>query len=110
MRNPNFTDSTGNGQGSGTKELSPTAVAPTGAEATGFVADIEDLLTSTTSLTGDDLARAKARLMERVAAAKASVAKMSAATDGFVRARPWQAIGIAAVVGVLAGFVLARRN
>ena len=122
MRNPNFPETSGNGHGSGPiKELSTSFAAPAATEATGFLADIEDLITATTSLTGEDLARAKAQLLERVASAKTAVAKMSSAvsesarqgaraTDNFVQERPWQAVGIAAVVGVLAGLVLARRK
>ncbi len=30
-------------------------------------------------------------------------------TDGYVRANPWQAVGIAAVVGLLAGMLIARK-
>lgn len=85
-----------------------------------FIADIEDLVTSATSLTGEELARAKARLSARVTAAKQSVEKMGGAiadqarqtvkaTDGYVHEQPWQAIGIGAAVGLLVGFVLARR-
>lgn len=83
--------------------------------------DIEDLLKSTTSLTGDDLARAKASLVARASAARASIEKMgvviadrarntATATDGYVHERPWQAIGIGAALGLVAGFVLARRK
>jgi ElaB/YqjD/DUF883 family membrane-anchored ribosome-binding protein len=113
-----------NGQG---VEARPVALATTAAgesalarEAHNFLADIEDLVKATTSLTGEDLARAKARLAERIAAAKASVGKMGGAiadgtrhaaqaTDGFVHERPWQAIGIGAALGVLVGVLIARR-
>lgn len=83
--------------------------------------DIEDLLKSTTSLTGDDLARAKAKLSARATAARESIEKMgvviadrarntATATDGYVHERPWQAIGIGAALGLVAGFMLARRR
>lgn len=83
--------------------------------------DIEDLVKSTTSLTGDDLARAKAKLSARVAAARESLGKMgvviadrarntATATDGYVHERPWQAIGIGAALGLVAGYMLARRR
>jgi len=89
-------------------------------EAHNFLADIEDLVRATTSLTGEDLARAKAKLAERIAAAKAAVGKMGAAiadgtrdaaraTDGFVHERPWQAVGIGAALGLLVGVLVARR-
>jgi ElaB/YqjD/DUF883 family membrane-anchored ribosome-binding protein len=93
-----------------------------------FLTDVEDLISSATSLTGEDLTRAKAALAARIAAAKAAVGKAGAAvgkagslvteraqkgakaTDDYVRTQPWQAVGITAVVGVLVGFLLGRRG
>jgi ElaB/YqjD/DUF883 family membrane-anchored ribosome-binding protein len=82
---------------------------------------VEDLIKASTSLTGDDLARAKANLSARVAAARAFVEEMPGAisdrtrntvkvADGYARERPWQAIGIAAAVGLLIGVLLGRRG
>lgn len=84
------------------------------------LSDIEDLVKTTTSLTGEDLTRAKAKISERVASAKQTVALMAGAitdrarktvkvTDGYVHEQPWQSIGIGAALGLLVGFVLARR-
>ncbi|MBC7984889.1 MAG: DUF883 domain-containing protein [Candidatus Obscuribacterales bacterium] len=86
-----------------------------------FVGDVEDLITETTSLTGADLTRAKAKLSARVTAAKESIQEMSdvvvqrarkTATDTnvYVHNKPWQAVGIGAAVGVLLGFALGRRR
>jgi ElaB/YqjD/DUF883 family membrane-anchored ribosome-binding protein len=83
-----------------------------------FVADIEDLIAKTTSLTGEDLARVKAQIGDRIASAKASLDEMggaivqrarktAAATDTYVHEQPWKAVGVAAGVGVLLGVVLA---
>jgi ElaB/YqjD/DUF883 family membrane-anchored ribosome-binding protein len=83
--------------------------------------DIEELIKATTSLTGEDLARAKARLSARVTAAKESVEEISGAiadrarstakiTDSYVHAQPWQAVGIGAALGLLIGFILAQRG
>jgi ElaB/YqjD/DUF883 family membrane-anchored ribosome-binding protein len=85
-----------------------------------FVADMEDLIKASTSLTGDDLARAKANLSARVAAARAFVEEMPGAisdrarnsvkvADDYVREQPWQAMGITAAAGLLVGFLLGRR-
>ena len=82
--------------------------------------DIEDLVKTTTSLTGEDLIRAKAKISERVTSAKQSVELMAGViadrarktvkvTDGYVHEQPWQSIGIGAALGLLIGFVLARR-
>lgn len=86
-----------------------------------FLADIEDLIKQTTSLTGDDLARARVKLNARVAAAKDSVEaigddvaqrarKVANDTNAYVHEQPWKAIGASAVIGLLLGVVLARRN
>lgn len=86
-----------------------------------FVADMEDLIKTSTSLTGDDLARAKANIYARVAAARAFVEERSEAiyerarntakvAEGYVREQPWQTLGIAAAAGLLIGFLLGRRG
>lgn len=86
-----------------------------------FLTDVEDLISSATSLTGEDLARAKAKLTARIASAKAALGKAGSevaerarsgakATDSYVRAQPWQAVGISAAVGIVVGFLLGRRG
>jgi len=86
-----------------------------------FLSDVEDLISSATSLTGEDLARAKARLGARITSARASIGKVSGevseqvrsgarATDNYVRTQPWQAVGISAAAGILIGYLLGRRG
>jgi ElaB/YqjD/DUF883 family membrane-anchored ribosome-binding protein len=86
-----------------------------------FLSDVEDLVSSTTSLTGEDLARAKASLSARIASARASIDNVSGAvsdearsgamaTDSFVRSQPWLAVGIGAAGGILIGYLLGRRG
>ena len=86
-----------------------------------FVSDVEDLISSATSLTGEDLARAKAKLSARITAARASIVRAGGAvseqvrsgakaTDSYVRAQPWQAVGISAAAGLLIGYLLGRRG
>lgn len=86
-----------------------------------FIADVEDLAKATSSLTGEELARAREKLGTRVAAAKESVEAIGGAisdqartvartTDSYVREHPWQAIGIGAALGLLLGVTLARRK
>jgi ElaB/YqjD/DUF883 family membrane-anchored ribosome-binding protein len=119
------TELASNGRSAGatpTDKLSADA-APSGIaqEFQNFVADMEDLIKANTSLTGDDLARAKANLQARVAAARVFVEQMPASmsdrarnsvrvADGYVREQPWQAIGITAAVGVLIGVLIGRRG
>jgi ElaB/YqjD/DUF883 family membrane-anchored ribosome-binding protein len=85
-----------------------------------FLADVEDLVKDTTSMTGEDLARAKEKLTARVASAKESLdelgsnmadkaRKTAQVTNTYVHEQPWKAIGIGATVGLLLGFALARR-
>jgi len=114
-----------NGRGVGTVApavaiaAADTASAPN--EFHSFLADIEDLITSMTPLTGEDLARAKAKLSERVAAARESVTVMGSeiahqarktarVTNDYVQENPWQAVGIGAVLGLLIGVTVARRK
>jgi ElaB/YqjD/DUF883 family membrane-anchored ribosome-binding protein len=85
-----------------------------------FIADIEDLVKATTNLTGDDLSRAKAKLQQRISSAKGSAEKMGASfvhrarktaenTNAYVHDQPWNAIGASAAVGLVIGYLLARR-
>lgn len=84
-----------------------------------LLADIEDLIKETTSLSGDDLARARAKLNARIAAAKTSVEGMgdtvthrarqtATVTNDFVHEQPWKAVGASAAVAFLMGMVVAR--
>lgn len=117
----NFPDSNANGMGSD-KALATADGARTGVkrEFHNFLTDIEDLITSTTSLTGDDLAQAREKLSARIESAKYSLNQMSGAladrarnsakaTDTYVHDKPWQSIGLGAALGLLIGLVLARR-
>jgi ElaB/YqjD/DUF883 family membrane-anchored ribosome-binding protein len=122
---PLATELSSNGHGAGStpkKGAVPDAVSSgITQEFKDFIADMEDLLKASTTLSGDDLARAKAKLYARVAAAKTFVEGMPATisdraretvkvADGYVREQPWQAIGITAAAGVLIGFLLGRRG
>lgn len=91
------------------------------AEFKNFLTDIEDLVKQTTTLTGEDLARAKSKLSARIGAAKESVSDVSSAlsdrarhaarsTDEYVHEQPWKSISIGAAFGLLLGFVLSRRS
>jgi ElaB/YqjD/DUF883 family membrane-anchored ribosome-binding protein len=86
-----------------------------------FLCDIEDLFKATTSLTGDDLAKAKAKISARIDSAKESIEdvgasvsqharKTAAMTNTYVHEQPWTVIGAGAAVSFLLGFLLARRS
>lgn len=89
-------------------------------EFSNFVKDIEDLLQASTLMSGDDLARAKEKIAERIDTARKSAEatghaladqarKSVSDTDSYVHEQPWQAIGMGAGVGLVVGFLLARR-
>jgi ElaB/YqjD/DUF883 family membrane-anchored ribosome-binding protein len=120
-----MTESDSNGHGARSARPAEMAAAadssPTAGEFQNFIADIEDLVTSMTSLTGEDLARARAKLNERIAAARESISevgneigqrarKAAHETDQYVHENPWQAIGIGAALGLLIGVLIARHK
>jgi ElaB/YqjD/DUF883 family membrane-anchored ribosome-binding protein len=124
MQNPStsgssFSNSKGDAQASpASKSDSSSGIAR---EFHNFVADIEDLLKATTNLTGEDLQKAKAKLNERIAAAKESATEMgetvinrarktAETTNTYVHEQPWNAVGASAAIGLLLGYLLARRH
>lgn len=86
----------------------------------GIVNDAEDLLQATAQVTGDGFAAQRAKFAERLNSAKIRLveveqrvvekAKQAATvTDDYVQENPWTAVGIAASIGMLVGFLAARR-
>jgi ElaB/YqjD/DUF883 family membrane-anchored ribosome-binding protein len=84
------------------------------------VSDAEALLKATAGQGGEALAAARTRAEESLVAAKAKISEAEAvlvaktraaakATDEYVHVHPWQAIGIAASVGVVVGLLIGRR-
>jgi len=85
-----------------------------------ILADVEQLIKDATSLNSDDFAQAKAAIGARLALAKESVVHMGGniadktrqaakATDSYVHEHPWQSVGAGAALGLLVGFLVARR-
>ncbi len=84
------------------------------------VRDAEALLRATSAQSGEKLQEARARAEESLRAAKARMSDLqdttlkqaraaTDATENYVRENPWQALGIAAGVGVLIGLLVSRR-
>ena len=82
--------------------------------------DAEALIKATAEPGQERLAEAKAKIRETVDAAKRRLADAQRfaaheseeavrVTDEYVRRNPWQAVGIAAGIGLLAGLLLSRR-
>ena len=113
-------ESIANGLGIGSSKAAKATRAGMSREFHDFLADIEELVKDTKSMTGDELATVKEKLGERIASAKASAEEMgnaiskharntAAETNQYVHEQPWTAIGAGAAVAFLLGFVLARR-
>ena len=82
--------------------------------------DAEALLKATSAQTGDRIQEVRARAEESLRQARARVTQveedalkaareMAEATEEYVRDNPWQAVGVAAGVGLLVGLLLGRR-
>jgi ElaB/YqjD/DUF883 family membrane-anchored ribosome-binding protein len=84
------------------------------------ITDAEEILHATADQTGEKIASLRARVQERLHAARIRLADAEAvlvaktraaaqATDVYVHENPWKAVGVAAGVGFLVGFILGRR-
>jgi len=84
------------------------------------VADAEALLKATAGQGGEAMSAARGKVLESLAVAKAKMSEAEAAllartkaaakaTDEYVHVHPWQAIGIAASVGMVIGLLIGRR-
>ena len=85
-----------------------------------LVADVEDLvkkvanvddaeIAESRSKVENTLARARTTTEEGIAAVRGRAGEASQATDEYVHENPWAAIGIAAAIGIVIGFVAGRR-
>jgi len=90
-------------------------------EMSNLKADLDDLVTRVPFLSDVDLNAAKDKLVAKMSAAKKSAIETAGqakekfnqgvdATEGMVKDKPFQAIGVAAGVGLVLGLVLARRG
>jgi ElaB/YqjD/DUF883 family membrane-anchored ribosome-binding protein len=84
------------------------------------VSDAEALLKATAGQGGETMAAMRSKVEASLAAAKAKMTEAEAAlvarakvaakaTDEYVHVHPWQAIGIAASIGVVVGLLIGRR-
>src|SRR6202451_3797393 len=86
-----------------------------------LIADVEDLMARIADLKDADVVRVRGKVQRAVDAAKQSVAdsagnirrqaqEIASTADDYVRESPWQAIGIAALVGAVVGILATRRS
>jgi ElaB/YqjD/DUF883 family membrane-anchored ribosome-binding protein len=84
------------------------------------VADAEELLRATASQAGDrvtvarekiqqSLGRAKLKLSEAESVVADKTRQMAHVTDEYVHQHPWNAVGVAAGVGLIIGLLISRR-
>lgn len=102
------------------EEAARTAASAGSREFRNLIADVEDLIKRVAHVDDQDLARARAKLVNTLDAAKASLhngtervktAAHHAAenTDEYVHSNPWSAIGIAAAAGAAIAVLLTTR-
>ncbi|MEP6548573.1 MAG: DUF883 family protein [Gammaproteobacteria bacterium] len=86
-----------------------------------LIADVEDLMARIADLKDADVVRVRGKVQRAVEATKQSLAdsaetirqhaqNVASTADDYVRESPWQAIGIAALVGAVVGILATRRN
>jgi len=84
------------------------------------ISDAEALLRATVGQAGETAAAARAKMQETLESAKLKLGPLGEkaaeqasaaahAADDYVRANPWQAVGIAALVGIALGLLISRR-
>jgi len=84
------------------------------------IADADELLRATAGQAGEKVAAARARIQDSIDGAKIKLAQLSEAsaekakaaaraTDDYVHDHPWNAVGIAALVGLVLGTLISRR-
>jgi ElaB/YqjD/DUF883 family membrane-anchored ribosome-binding protein len=95
--------------------------AAASSEIKNLIADVEDLMARITDLKDADVARVRGKVQRAVEATKQSLAdgadtirqhaqNVASTADDYVRDSPWQAIGIAALIGAVVGILATRRN
>jgi ElaB/YqjD/DUF883 family membrane-anchored ribosome-binding protein len=86
-----------------------------------LIADVEDLMARIADLKDADVVRVRGKVQRAVDATKQTLADgadtirqhaqtVANTADDYVRESPWQAIGIAALVGAVVGILATRRS
>lgn len=89
-------------------------------ELSSLIADVEDLLKKIAHVTDLEVAQLRSSVQEKITSAKDTLAAggkritetarvAAGATDDYVRASPWQAVGVAALAGAAIGYLFSRR-
>jgi ElaB/YqjD/DUF883 family membrane-anchored ribosome-binding protein len=86
-----------------------------------LISDVEDLMARIADLKDADVVRVRGKVQRAVDAAKESLTdgaeslrrqaqNVAGTADDYVHGSPWQAIGIAALVGAVVGILATRRS
>jgi ElaB/YqjD/DUF883 family membrane-anchored ribosome-binding protein len=86
-----------------------------------LIADVEELMARISDLKDADVVRVRGKVQRAVDATKNSLAdsagnlrrraqQAASTADDYVRDSPWQAVGIAALVGAVVGILATRRS
>ena len=103
--------------GNGARQVKDAATG----EIKNLMADVEDLVSRVADARDPDLVRIRAKVQAALISTRDSlvtgaqtvqrqVRQAADTTDDYVRASPWQAVGIAALVGAALGYVVGRRR
>lgn len=95
--------------------------AAASSEIKSLIADVEDLMARIADLKDADVVRVRNRVQRALDATKQSLSdgadairhhaqKVAGTADDYVRESPWQAVGLAALVGAVVGILATRRN
>jgi ElaB/YqjD/DUF883 family membrane-anchored ribosome-binding protein len=95
--------------------------AAASSEIKSLIADVEDLMARIADLKDADVVRVRGKVQRAVDATKQSLAdgadtirhhaqNVASTADDYVRDSPWQAVGIAALVGAGVGILATRRS
>jgi len=108
------------GVGGTARDAATQAGAAASEEVQNLISDVEDLIDRVGEAADPELRRLRSKVAAAVASTKSSLAdgaelvqRQARETfelgDRYVRNRPWEAIGIAAIAGLAVGFLAARR-
>jgi ElaB/YqjD/DUF883 family membrane-anchored ribosome-binding protein len=95
--------------------------AAASSEIKNLIADVEELMARISDLKDADVERVRGKVQRAVDATKQSFAeravnlrrragRAASTADDYVRESPWQAVGIAALVGAVVGILATRRS
>jgi ElaB/YqjD/DUF883 family membrane-anchored ribosome-binding protein len=95
--------------------------AAASSEIRNLIADVEELMARIADLKDADVVRVRSKVERAVDATKQSLADgaeairqraqdVASTADDYVRESPWQAVGIAALVGAVVGILATRRS